>query len=122
MMIKTLWFNEFNFLVRGEWYNEGSDIAPILKYCLNVNPGTVISVVMKLAEAKRDATKQAAGGGRKFKLEADNEGLIFVALSLNMVSSPSMATCICNSINCDSDHVIANTDFKRTFRIFGTRC
>ena len=74
-------------------------------------------MVTKLAEAKIDANKRAAGGGRKFKLEADNKGLFFAELSLNILFSPSMATCIFNNINRDANPGVDDLDFKRTFHI-----
>ena len=118
MMIKTLWFHEFDCLVQGEWYYDIDGIIPVMKDCLNVNLRTIISAVMNLSEYKIDATKQADGGGRKFNLKAENEGILFAVLSLNMVFSTSMVTCICNSINRDANHGMADADFKRTFRIF----
>ena len=75
-------------------------------------------MVMKIAEAKINATKIVAGGGRKFNLEADNEGLIFAETSLNMTSSSHMSTCIYNSINHDANPGMADAYFNRTFRMF----
>ena len=81
-------------------------------------PRKIIIVITKLAEAEINTIKRAAGGGQRFKLEADNEGLLCLALSLNMGSSPSMATCICNSINHNANPGMADADFKLTFQIF----
>ena len=92
MMIKTLWFHEFDCLVQVEWYYDIDGIIPVMKDCLNVNLRTIISAVMNLSEYKIDATKQADGGGRKFNLKAENEGILFAMLSLNMVFSTSMVT------------------------------
>ena len=118
MKIKTLWFHEFECPVRGEWYNDGDGIISVMKDRLNGNPQTIISVVMTLAEAKSNNTKCAAGYGQKFNLGADNNGILFVALSLNMGLLLSMATCIHNSTNRDSNPGMVNVDFKWTFQKF----
>ena len=44
---------------------------------------------MEIVEDKSEATKRVAGGGRKFKIEADNKGTLFAKLSLNMVQLTS---------------------------------
>ena len=115
-MIKALWFHEFGCPVQGGWYYDSDGIVPILKNILSINLQTIISVVTNLAEAKINATKQVARGGWKLKIEAENKGLLFVALSLNRGLLPSMETCICNSNNRDSNTGMAGAYFKRTFQ------
>ena len=120
--VMSLWFYEFDCPDESEWYGKDG-IVTVLSKRLQMDRRTVSGVLKTLMKPKagedttQKATKRKSGSGRKFKLDKENEGLIFGALALNMGASPGMATCICNSINRDANGNMSEAEFASKYRI-----
>ena len=70
------------------------------------------------SKASSLSSLEVDGYRQNFKLEADNKGILFAAISLNMIFLPSIAATICNSINGDDNLRMADAYFKQMFQIF----